>query len=77
MSIVDIAWQIIVMDRTINSQRREIERLTKIEKEYEKLSESSMNHAHAMHKNMLNVLMAPGVVDALRSNTSGGMTGDD
>jgi hypothetical protein len=37
MNVVDFAWQVIEMHRTILEQEREIERLTRIEEKYNTL----------------------------------------
>jgi hypothetical protein len=48
MNVVDFAWQVIEMHRTILDQEREIERLTRIEENYNDLLNSSVEHSKAI-----------------------------
>jgi hypothetical protein len=64
MNVVDFAWQVIEMHRTILDQEREIERLTRIEENYNDLLNSSVEHSKAMMGNVLKMCMTPGVVEA-------------
>ena len=67
MTVVDFAWQVIEMQRTIDTQERQITRLMRIEDEYNQLLDSSMAHGRAMMGNVLKLCMTPGVVDAFRA----------
>ena len=69
MSIVDMAWQVIEMQRTIQAQELELARLYNIEAAYNKLLADSINHSRAMMGNMLNVLLTPGVAETFTSTT--------
>lgn len=53
MNVVDFAWQVIEMHRTILDQEREIERLTRIEENYNALLDSSLEHSKAIIGNVL------------------------
>lgn len=67
INIVALAWQIIEMQRTILEQERKIERLARIEKDYNELLDSSLKHGNAlllMMGNMLKLYMTPGIVEA-------------
>lgn len=64
INIVDLAWQIIEMQRTILEQERKIERLARIEKDYNELLDSSLKYGNAMMGNMLKLYMTPGIVKA-------------
>lgn len=64
MDVVDFAYQIIGMDRTITAQAAELERLRGVEERYNELLSSSLKHGQHMMHNLLNVLMTPGVADA-------------
>jgi hypothetical protein len=67
MKVVDFAWQVIEMQRTIDAQEREITRLMKIEEDYNSLLDSSIEHGRAMMGNVLKLCMTPGVIEACRS----------
>lgn len=64
MNIVNLAWQIIEMHRTILEQEREIARLERIEKDYNELLDSSLKHGSAIMGNVLKMRMTPGVIEA-------------
>lgn len=68
MEVVDFAWQVIDMQRTINEQDREITRLMKIEEDYHKLLDSSIEHNRIMMGNVLELCMTPGVIEACKAN---------
>lgn len=68
MEVVDFAWQVIDMQRTINEQDREIARLMKIEEDYHKLLDSSIEHNRIMMGNVLELCMTPGVIEACKAN---------
>ena len=67
MNVVDFAWQVIEMQRTIDAQDRQITRLMRIEGDYNQLMESSIEHGRAMMGNVLKLCMTPGVVEACRA----------
>jgi hypothetical protein len=64
IDVVDLAYQIIGMDRTITAQAAELERLRGVEERYNELLSSSLKHGQHMMHNLLDVLMTPGVADA-------------
>lgn len=70
MNVVDFAWQVIEMQRTIEAQEAELARLRRIERDYDELLSSSLRHGEVMMGNLLELCMTPGVVDALRVNAS-------
>jgi hypothetical protein len=63
--IVDIAWQIIEMDRIIQDQRDEIEHLKGFKNLYFELLDSSVKHNEEMMANTLKMLLNPKVTVAL------------
>lgn len=63
MGIVELAYQIIDMQRKITRQEREIDRLLSIEQDYNDLLKSSINHSAVMHRNMLDLFLTPGVLE--------------
>jgi hypothetical protein len=67
MNVVDLAWQVIEMQRTIDEQERQITRLMRIEEDYNSLMDSSLEHGRAMMGNVLKLCMTPGVVEACRA----------
>ena len=67
MNVVDFAWQVIEMQRTIDAQERQITRLMRIEEDYNALLDSSMEHGRAMMGNVLKLCMTPGVVEACQA----------
>jgi hypothetical protein len=67
MKVVDFAWQVIEMQRTIDAQEREITRFMRIEEDYNKLLDSSMEHGRAMMGNVLKLCMTPGVIEACKA----------
>lgn len=70
MDMVDFAWQVIEMQRTIEVQEAELARLRRTEEDYDELLASSLQHGKVMMGNILELCMTPGVVDALRVNAS-------
>lgn len=67
MNIVDFAWQVIEMQRTIDAQERQITRLLRFEEDYNALIKSSEAHSNAMMGNVLKLCMTPGVAAACRA----------
>ena len=67
-SAVDFAYDVLDMQRKIKLQEEEIYRLSKIEKRYNDLTESSTKHSEALHKNMMDMLIIPGVVGKIAKN---------
>jgi len=67
MNVVDLAWQVIEMQRTIDEQERQITRLMRIEEDYNSLMDSSLEHGRAMMGNVLKLCLTPGVVEACRT----------
>lgn len=65
MDIVDFAWKIIEMDRTIREQESEIIRLQKIKSDYDELLDSSTKHSNKMMSNFLEVILKPGVSESV------------
>jgi hypothetical protein len=70
MNIVALAWQVIEMQTTIESQRHEIVRLSVIEEEYNQFLDSSLKHNQAMVGNLMGVLLTPGVAEAFCKNAT-------
>lgn len=66
--LVDLAYQVIKMHKTIEEQELEILRLQVIERDYHKLLDDSISHANAMMGNTLKMLMTPGVAEACQKN---------
>jgi len=67
-SLVDIAYEIINMQKEINTLRAENKRLLQIEKKYDELLASSLKHSQTMAGNMLKCLLTPGVTKSLAEN---------
>ena len=67
MNVVDFAWQVIEMQRTIDAQERQITRLMRIEEDYNALLDSSREHGRAMMGNVLKLCMTPGAVEACQA----------
>lgn len=67
-SAVDFAYDVLDMQRKIELQEKEIARLSKIEKSFNDLVESSTKHSEAMHRNMMEMLLTPGVVGEIAKN---------
>ena len=67
MNVVDFAWQVIEMQRTIDAQERQITRLMQIEDDYNALLESSAGHGRVMSGHVLKLCMTPGVVEACQA----------
>jgi hypothetical protein len=63
--VVDFARQVVEMDRELRHLRAEVERLSKVEKQYNDLLDSSLNHSRVMAGNMLKMCLTPGVTEAL------------
>ena len=72
MNVVDLAWQVIEMQRTIDAQERQITRLMRTEEDYIALLESSTAHGRAMMGNVLELCMTPGVVEACQAAAEAG-----
>ena len=68
MKVVDFAWQVIDMQRTIDEQDREITRLMQYEKKYHDLLDSSIESNLTMMGNVLELCMTPGVIEACKAN---------
>ena len=66
--IVDMAYQIIEMDRIIQDQRYEIEHLKQFEKLYFELLDNDIKHGKEMVGNILKTLLTPNVLPALEKN---------
>jgi hypothetical protein len=67
MNVIDFAWQVIEMRRTIEEQERQITRLMRIEEEYNNLLDSNIQHSQVMMGNLLTLCLTPGVVDACQA----------
>ena len=66
MNVVDFAWQVIEMQRTLDAQELQITRLMRIEEDYNQLMQTSIELGRAMMGNVLKLCMMPGVVGAYR-----------
>jgi hypothetical protein len=64
MRIVDFAYQVIEMDRTIRWQAQEIERLREFEQMYRAELDNSLRHGREMMCNVLRLALTPGVMEA-------------
>ena len=73
MNVVDFAWQVIEMQRTLDAQELQITRLMRIEEDYNQLLQSSIEHGRAMMGNVLKLCMMPGVVGAYRVAEDAGL----
>jgi len=71
-NIVDLAWQIIEMQRVIDWQARELDRLQGIEEQYNTLLMDGIQHGEKMMGNLLQVLTTPGVAQCFIKNQSAG-----
>jgi hypothetical protein len=67
-NVVDIAYQIIDMHRTIISLQDEVETLREYKDKYHKLLDSSISHSNQMIGNTVKLLLTPGVSDILQSH---------
>lgn len=61
VNVVEFAWQIVNMDRTLQAQKAKIAELEQYRKDYFELLNSSMKHNDAMMGNLLKVIMTDGV----------------
>ena len=75
--LVDLAYQVIKMHKTIEEQELEILRLQDIERDYLKLLDNSISHANTMMGNTLKLLMTPGVAEACEKNAQKSQTIED
>jgi hypothetical protein len=65
MGPIQFARHILDMQKLIEWQGKELDRLRKVETEYNKLLKSSLEHSKQMAGNMLKTLLTPGVSEAL------------
>jgi hypothetical protein len=56
------------MQRTINEQKHELIRLAAIEEKYMSLLDSDIEHSQTMMRNLLEICVTPGVLQALEKN---------
>jgi hypothetical protein len=68
MQVVDFAYQVIDMQRKIEHQEYQINRLLQVEQDYNDLLNSSMNHSRKMMDNMLTLCLTQGVTETLLMN---------
>lgn len=66
MSVVDFACEIIEMNRTIEDQRFEINRLREIEKKYDALLNSTLAYSAEMSGQVLELVLNKGEFDPKR-----------
>ena len=66
MNVVNFAWQVIDMQRTIEDQAREIERLQKIEAEYRNFVDETSRLSAISYRNMFTLMTTDGVADLVR-----------
>lgn len=67
-NIVNIAYQIIRMHKTILRQKQQIIELEEYRKNYIELLNNSVKHGDKMMHNMLQILMIDGVSEAIVNN---------
>lgn len=65
---VQLARDVLEMQRTIDLQEREITRLQRIEEQYHELLDSSLAHSQKMVGGLLALTATPGVMEALEAN---------
>lgn len=65
MNIVDMAYQIIDMHEELAELRAENTRLRGYKKKYDDLLNESVQHGEQMMRNTLDMLVTPGVCEAL------------
>lgn len=70
--VLRFANQILDMEEEIINLRRENTRLLKYEHMYNELLNESVRHGEKMMVNTLNLLMTPGVTEALQKSSSHG-----
>lgn len=62
-SVIDMAYEIVDMQKEIQYLRSENKRLKGYEEKYTKLLDDSMKHGKEMAGNMLKCLLVPGVIE--------------
>lgn len=65
VSIVDMAYEIIDMHKTIEYLEQEVIHLKQYEKKYLALLDDSMRHSHKTMENLLKLTLTPGVAEAM------------
>lgn len=68
MNAVTFANEILAMSRELDSLRNEVARLKHYEAEYNTLVRDSIRHSHKMMANTMDLIMRPGVSEALRAS---------
>lgn len=68
VNVVEFAWQIIGMDKTLRAQKAKIEELEQYRKEYFELLQSSIKHGDEMMFNLMKVVLTDGVGEAFAKN---------
>lgn len=68
VNVVEFAYQIVDMHKTLNKQKAQIVELEQYRKDYFELLNSSMKHNDAMMGNLLKVIMTDGVSQAFAKN---------
>lgn len=67
-SVVSFAHEILDMEQTIRWQRKEIARLQHIEQDFNELLTSSLSYSRDMMLNLVGVMSAPGVIEAVKNS---------
>ena len=67
-SAVDFAYDVLDMQRRIELQEKEIDRLKEVEVKYNKLLNGTFDEAKRMHGKVLDMLLTPGVVGEIAKN---------
>jgi hypothetical protein len=71
VSIVDLAYEIIEMERTIHRQAAELERLAPFEAMWRESVQSGINHSAKMVAGIMDLASIPGVMDAIAKSNEG------
>lgn len=67
-NVVNIAYQIVAMHKTILRQKQQIIELEEYRKNYIELLNNSVEHGDKMMHNMVQILMIDGVSEAILNN---------
>lgn len=67
-NVVEFAYQIIGMDKTLRAQKAKIDELEQYRKDYFELLNSSIKHNDAMMGNLLKVILTEGVGEQFMKN---------
>ena len=68
MSAVTFAEEVLAMSRELDRLRKEVARLKHYEAEYNTLVRDSIRHSKKMRANTMDLIMKPGVSNALRAS---------